>query len=197
MSVMYFITYALLMLVIIFDIYLGIKLFEYIYCASIKHQPPLVASNDFLRKCVIEQIMTKYVKAKNICDLGSGFGGLARAVACNTKAKVYALENMPFSAFVSKTLDKLSHCKNNTTIWCDAFKYLDNTDIKFDVAIAYLGPSHIDRVQKYKNKIKVLISMDFAIKNLKPTKIIEAGHGCTLYKRIKYPHRLYIYEFNK
>ena len=195
MSVIYFCVYALLAAVVIFDLYLGIKLFEYIYCASIRHQPPLVASNNYERQLVVEQIKTKYPKAKNICEIGSGFGGLARAIARNTKANVCALENMPFSAFVSRTADRLSHCKNNKTIWCDAFAYLDNTDMKFDVAIAYLGPTATPMIQKYKDKIKVLISLDFEIKNLKPKHVIDMGHGYTIYKRIKYPHRLFIYEF--
>ncbi len=48
---------------------------------------------------------------KKICELGSGFGGLARVIARNTKADVYALENMPFAAFMSKIIDILSGCK--------------------------------------------------------------------------------------
>ena len=195
MSVIYFFVYTLLAVAIIFDLYLGIKVFEYVYCASIRHQPPLVASNKYERKLVIEQIKNKYPKAKNICEIGSGFGGLARAVARNTGANVYALENMPFSAFVSKTTDRLSFCKNNTTIWCNAFQYLDNTNIKFDIAIAYLGPTSTPKIEKYKNKLKVLISLDFAIQGLKPKYIIDAGRGYTVYNRIKYPHRLFIYEF--
>ena len=67
--------------------------------------------------------------------------------------------------------------------------------MKFDVAIAYLGPTATPMIQKYKDKIKVLISLDFEIKNLKPKHVIDMGHGYTIYKRIKYPHRLFIYEF--
>ena len=118
----------MLVAVIIFDIYLGIKSFEYIYCASIRHQPPLVASNQHERQLVVDQIKTKYPEAKNICELGSGFGGLARTIARNTKANVYALENMPFSAFVSKKCDIVLRCKNNHTIFGDAFEYLKTTD---------------------------------------------------------------------
>ena len=195
MSFIYFFVYILLVAVIIFDIYLGIKSFEYIYCASIRHQPPLVASNQHERQLVVDQIKTKYPEAKNICELGSGFGGLARTIARNTKANVYELENMPFSAFVSKTCDILLRCKNNHTIFGDAFEYLKTTNKHFDIAVAYLGPTATPMIYKYKNKINVLISLDFEIKELKPKYVIDMGRGYTIYKRIKYPHRLFIYEF--
>lgn len=184
-----------MIIIALLDIYIIVKFFEYVWCANIRHQPPSVASNDYERRLVIEQIKTKYPKAKNICEIGSGFGGLARTIARNTKANVYALENMPFAAFVSKTVDKLSCCKNNKTIWCDAFAFLDNTYMKFDVAIAYLGPTVTQMIKKYKDKIKVVISLDFEIKNIKPKHVIDMGYGNTVYKGIKYPHRLFIYEF--
>jgi len=42
---------------------------------------------------VVSEIIKNYPNAKNICEIGAGFGGLARAVARNTNANVYALEN--------------------------------------------------------------------------------------------------------
>ena len=177
------------------DIFLLIKLLEFIYCANIRHQPPFVASGKLSRKSVIQQITTKYPNAKNICEIGSGFGGLARTIARGTNANVYALENMPFTAFVSKTLDKLTHCKNNTTVWCDAFKFLAETDKKFDIAIAYMGPTATPMLTKYKTKIKVLISLDFEIPNLPPVFVLNTEPGYTIYNKRKYPHRLFIYDF--
>jgi hypothetical protein len=174
---------------------MAIKLFEHTYCFCIRHQPPFVASNDYERQLVVEIIKNKYPDAKNICEIGSGFGGLARTIAHNTNTNVYALENMPFSAFVSKVSDKISRCKNNKTIWTDAFKYLDNTDMNFDIAIAYLGPTYTPIIKNYKNKINTLISLDFEIKGNKPKQVIDIGHGYTIYKRKKYPHRIFIYEF--
>lgn len=180
---------------IIYDLYLGIKFIEFVYCANIVRQPPFVASSDTMRQYAIKQILTKYKKAKNICEVGSGFGGLARAIAFNTNANVYALENMPFSALVSKIADYKSKCKNNKTIWCDAFKYLKNTDIKFDVAVAYLNPTFTSKLYDYRNKFNVLISIDFEIQGTKPTKIIDIGYGYTTYMGTRYPHKLFIYEF--
>lgn len=195
MTFLYALFYTLLVVVILVDIFLAVKFCEYVYCANIRHQPPMVASNRILRRTVINEIKSHYPHAKTICEIGSGFGGLARTVARNTRANVYALENMPFSAFVSKTVDTLSLCKNNKTVWCDAFEYLNNTDKKFDVAIAFLGPTLTPKLKKYTNKIRVLISLDFAIPTLSPTRIIEIGRGYTIYKKVKYPHRLFVYTF--
>ena len=187
--------YILLIIIFVYDIYIGAKFFEYVYCVNIKHQPPLVASASCLRQATVEQIVKYYNKSKNICEIGSGFGGLARAVAKQTKANVYALENMPFSAFVSKLCDLLSGCKNNHTIWGDAFKFLDKTNKKFDVAIAYLGPTLTPNIQQYKSKIRVLISLDFEIKGLKPVRIIDMSkNGCTVYNKIEYSHKLFVYN---
>ena len=186
--------YLLLIVAILFDLYLAFKCIEFIYCAFIRRQPPLVSSTTKMRKVVIEQIKQTCPVAKNICEIGSGFGGLARMIAKNTNADVYALENMPFSAWVSKVCDKL-FCKNNKTIWCDAFKFLDNTDKQFDVAVAFLGPKLTPQMQKYANKIDVFISLDFEIPNLVPIYVIEIPGGYTEYNHKKYPHRLFVYKF--
>ena len=196
MSFMVLFMYVLLISLFIFDIFLCIKFFEYVYCVNFRRQPPLVASPDCLRQNVVEQIVAYYSNSKNICEIGSGFGGLARVIAGRTKANVYALENMPFSAFVSKISDLLSGCKNNHTVWCDAFEYLDKTNKKFDVAIAYLGPTLTSRIQQYKNKVRVLISLDFEIKGLEPVRVVDMSkYGCVIYNKIKYPHKLFIYDF--
>ena len=191
-----FFIYVVLISVIVFDVCWVFKCFEYMYCTHIRIQPPLVSSNKYERYLAVEQIKTKYPNAKNICEIGSGFGGLARKIArANRGANVYALENMPFSAFVSKVMDRLTYCKNNKTIWGDAFEYLDNTDVKFDIAVAYLGSDVTQKIKKYKNKIRVFISLDFELNGIKPNRVIDVNGGCTLYKGVKYPHRLYVYEF--
>ncbi len=192
---MIFLIYILLIIFIIADAFLAFKFFEYVYCAHIRKQAPLVPSNQVLRQYVIDQILTKYPKSKNICEIGSGFGGLARDIARKCNKSVYALENMPFSAFISKTADIFTHCKNNRTIWCDAFKFLDNTNINFDIAIAYLGPKLTPKLYKYKDKIKVLISLDFEIPDIKPKRIIDLDCGSVIYGGKKYPHKILIYEF--
>lgn len=195
MSSIQIIIYLIFGAVFIFDLYLIIIFIEYVYCANIRHQPPLVTSPKKLRKQVICEITSNYPNAKNICELGSGFGGLARMIARKTNANVYALENMPFSAFISKTYDFLSRCKNNKTIYCDAFDYLKKTHRHFDIAIAYLGPHTTPRIKNHHKKIDILISLDFEIPELTPKRVIELKHGYIIYNKIKYPHRLFVYEF--
>ena len=186
--------YTLVLLFFIADCYLILKFIEYLYCTYILKQPPMVSSANVLRKEVLRQITTHYKNAKTICDFGSGFGGLTRLIAKNTNAAVYGLENMPFSVFISKLLD-LFYKTNNKTIWCNAFEYMKTTTMKFDVVIAYLGPDTTKKLLKYKNKMHVLILLDFDIKGKKPTRIIDIGYGSTIYHGKFYPHKLFIYEF--
>lgn len=185
--------YSLVVFLIVLYVFLAIKFIEYIYCVHVKNQPPLVGSSRDLHRLVINQIKTYYDNAKNICEIGSGFGGLARDIANNTAADVWALENMPFTAGVSKFLDFMMGARSKT-IWCDAFDWLNKTDKKIDVAVAYLGPSFTKKLLKYKHKICVIISLDFEIKGKKPTRVIDLGHGYTLYNHKKYPHRVFVYE---
>ncbi len=191
----YIMLYLIVVIVFMFDLYLVIKFIEYVYCGAIRHQPPLVSSPKKLRKQVVCEIALNYPDAKNICELGSGFGGLARMIACKTNANVYALENMPFAVFISKACDFLLQCKNNKTIYCDAFNWLEDTGVHFDIAIAYLGPNVTPKIKKYRKKIDVLISLDFEIPELAPKRVIKLKHGYTKYKKIKYPHRIFVYEF--
>lgn len=192
---MLFFSYFLIVLFVIVDVFLFFKFFEYAYCIIKKKQPPFVPSNNDLRMAVVKQINNHYKDAKLICEVGSGFGALSRYIAKNTNAEVIGLENMPLSAFFSKFLDFLSD-SDSKTIWCDAYEYLDKTDKKFDIVVAYMGPEYTNRLKKYNDKIKVIISLDFEMNNMKPNRVIDLGGVATIYNRKKYPHRLYIYEFH-
>ena len=187
---MYFLTGAISCVYL----YLIIKFIEYIYCAFIIKQPPNVASSKIMRKKLAEHINTYYDNAKNICDIGSGYGFTARFVARNTGKQVIGIENMFFSFFVSKVFDVFCSGKSKT-VWADAYEYLDKTTEVFDIAIAYLGPEESQNLKKYKKKIKVLICMDFEILDLKPVQIVDIGHGCTRFNHKLYPHRLFVYKF--
>ena len=160
------------------------------------HQPPFVPSVNKLRKAAVEYIVEFYPNAKNIVEIGSGYGGFAREVAKNTNANVIGIENMPMAALVSFCADLFSKTKSKT-VWCDAFDYLDKTDICFDVGLAYLGPDLTPELKKFSKKIKVLISLDFEIPELNPVKVIDLKCGYTIYNRVRYPHKLFIYEFKK
>lgn len=174
------------------EIYALIYMIEYLMAIFVRHQPPYVATNKNSQKKLAQYINTNYPNAKNICEVGSGYGRLARYIGKHTNANVIGLENMPISAFISKVADLFQ--TQSKTIKCDAFEYLKNTDKTFDIAVAYLSPRHMAKLFKMKNKFKVLISLDFEIANQRPTKTIDLGPGYTLLNQKKYPHKMFIYE---
>lgn len=192
---MSFILYIFLLAFLGFDIYLMIKFITRLCYAAIKKQPPLVCSTKYMRNQVLLAINKYYPDAKTICEIGSGTGGLARLLARKTSADVYGLENVWGPALLSKFLDFIYGSKSKTVL-CDAWQYLGQTDKKFDVAVAYLGPSAAQKIVDYKDKIDILISMDFELQDMKPIRTIDIGHGITVYNRKVYPHKLFIYKFN-
>lgn len=187
--------YVLVFLFAGLDIFLFFKNMEYAYCAFIRRQPPFVPSNKYLRRAVAHVINEKYPDAKVVCEIGSGFGGLSRYIARRCACCVVALENMPFSAFVSCVGDLF--CRGVRTIRCDAFEYMKNTDKHFDVAVAYLGPKLTPMLLDCQNRFGVLITLDFEIVGTSPKYVIDVGHGVTRYNGALYPHRLFVYEFGK
>ena len=184
-----FVTLLLLALLL----YMWGRIIEYIYCVVWKRQVPFVACSFRHKRAIVAQIKQFYPNAKSVVEVGSGDGALARYVARHTKARVYALENMPFCIFLSRIGDFFCFAKSKT-VWCDAFEYLDKTDKKFDIAVAYLGPKLTPKLKKYNKKIKVLITMNFEIPDLTPVRTVNLKHGSVTYNGVKYPHKLFVYE---
>lgn len=192
-NIIYAVLWAVGTLVFIMEIYALIYLIEYLVAIFVHHQPPYVTAGTNSQKKLVQYINKNYPNAKNICEVGSGYGRLARYIGKHTNANVIGLENMPISALISKFADLFQ--TKSKTIKCDAFEYLKNTDNKkFDIAVAYLSPRHATRLFKLKNKFKVLISLDFEVVNQKPTETIDLGPGYTILNNKKYPHKMFIYE---
>ena len=189
-----YIIYFFVIALCVFELFMGIQFIEYCFCVFVKKQAPFVPSTNTSRKITAITINKYYKNAKNIVEIGSGFGAFSRYIARKTHANVIGLENMPWCAFISKILDIFCFAKNKT-VFCDAFEYLDKTNKTFDIAIAYLGPKLTPKLLKYKKKIKTLISLDFPLPDYEPTKIIDGGPGTTTMGGKQYPHKLYIYEF--
>ena len=192
MSAIFYGLWIFAMLVAIFELFALIYFIEYVVAVEVFHQPPFVPTTKRNQEQVVQYINKNYPNAKYICEVGSGYGRMARYIGKHTNAKVIALENMPISALISKTADLFQ--RKSKTIKCDAFKYLNNTNKKFDIAIAYLSPTHTTELFKLKDKFDVLISLDFEVKNEKPDEIVDNGPGYTVYNRKKYPHKMYIYK---
>ena len=176
------------------ELYIFISGTEYMWC-MFHNQIPYVASSKYLRRALVNEIKRHYSHATSICDIGAGYGGLARYIAKNCDMSVVALENMPFTITVARIMKFISRSKIQI-IKCDAFEYL-KTSPKFVIGIAYLGPAVNDRLVKYKNKFDVIVTLDVPIEKLKPTRIINVGHGATNYGRHKFPHKLFVYDFRK
>ncbi len=155
---------------------------------------PFVPSYSGLRDLVVAEINTHYSDAKYICEMGAGYGALARKIARETGGRVIALENVPYYAGVSKIMDVFVG-KNVKTICTDAYKYLDRADKKFDVIVAYMGPECTARLHQYSHMANVIISMDFPMRDVPATRSVPLGRGATIYKGKRYPHMLYVYEF--
>jgi len=159
----------------------------------IRRQVPLVPSSRALRDAVIKEIKNHYPSMKTVCDIGSGYGGLARRIAHECDMRVVALENMTLPALMSKIADKIVRT-NSKTIWKDAFKYISESG-GFDIAVAYLGPGVNKRLVEVGDKVRVLITLDVPVPGLAAVRIIDLPKGCTRYGCEKYPHRLFVYEF--
>ncbi len=173
-------------------VYIFCRTTEHVACLW-RHQIPFVPSNEILRDAVVKEILAHYPNMKTVCDLGSGYGGLARKIARKCNMNVTAIENMPFAMCMSKFMDFITRTKSKT-VWCDAFEYLENGD-GFDIAVAYLGPGINDRLAEYTDKFRVLITLDVPVDGLSPARTIDMGRGATYYGTKKFPHKLFIYEF--
>ena len=187
--------YVLVAVVACVTVYYGVKFIEYSWNVIVSKKPPFVPAIDTERAAVVQQINLYYPHAKTVLELGAGYGGLARYIARNTSAHVIGVERMPATAFISWTLDKLYRA-NSRTVWGDVFLYLENMDGRADIAVAYMGPNVTSGLIAYSKKFDVLISVDFAVPEIKPRRVIDVCKGYTRYAGKKYPHRLYVYEFN-
>jgi len=189
-----YIIIAAIILIVLIELYLLVSGAEYIWCVFHK-QIPFVHSSKYLRHALVAEIKKHFPNATSTCDIGGGYGGLARYIACNTDTTVVALENMPFTITIARAMNFITRSRVQI-IRCDAFKYLA-TSPRFNIGVAYLGPSVNYKLAKYKNKFDAIITFDVPIEKLKPTRIINVGHGHTTYGRYKFPHKLFVYDFRK
>ena len=168
------------MVVACITVYCGVKFIEYSWNVIVSKTPPFVPANSTERAAVVQQINMFYPHAKTVLELGSGYGGLARYIARHTSAHVVGVERMPGAALISWALDKLYRV-NSRTVWGNIYQYLEYMHGRVDIAVAYMGPNVTPRLATYSNKFDVLISVDFAIPELKPVRIVDVCNGYTIY----------------
>lgn len=177
------------------EMYWLMRIAEYFWAGYVKHQIPFVASSAKLRRTIVDEINRNYPEYKTVCEIGSGYGGMARAVSRKCGVRVWALENMPFTYAVARVLDFITGAHRVNTLRVDAFEWLKEYDGVFDIGIAYLGPGVNDRLLDYRDKFRVLLVLDVPVSDITPTRTIDIGGGYTRYGRTKYPHKLFVYEF--
>lgn len=173
--------------------YLFLFNLEHAIC-FIRHQVPFVPSAKVLRQAIVNEINTYYPNMKTVCDIGAGYGGLANYIKQKCNVSVVAIENMLVSVMIAHVGNFITG-GNVRIIWTDAFKYLNNSNHKFDIGVAYLGPGVNDGLAQFKKNFRVMITLDVPIDNLTPVRIVDIGHGFTRYGRKKFPHKLFVYEF--
>jgi len=192
MTVLTFIAYFIVLALFVVSGYLVLKAIEYTMCIA-RGKIPFVPSAGCLRRALTNEIKAHYPNMKTACDIGAGYGGLARCMARECGLRVAALEYMPMTVAILSVLNFL-YGRNVKTVWCDAFEHLARCD-GFDLAVAYLGPGVNDRLADFADKFRVLITFDVPVEGLRPVRTIDIGHGFTRYGRKKFPHKLFVYEF--
>ncbi len=184
--------YLFVVALFVLVLYLVLKAVEYSFCVF-RGQIPFVPSAGRLRRAVANEINLHYADMQTACDIGAGYGGLARCISRRCRKRVWALESMPMTAAILWMLNIFTFGRVKT-VWCDAFEYLQASD-GFDIGVAYLGPGVNGRLANYADKFRVLITLDVPVDGLCPVRTIDVGHGFTRYGRKKFPHRLFVYEF--
>lgn len=158
-------------------------------------QIPFVKSSYYLRRAVANEINKHFRDATSVVDIGAGYGRLANYIARHCDVSVVALENMPFTITIAQIIKFFTRSPIQI-IRCDAFEYLKSSP-RFNIGVAYLGPNVNPRLVQYTKQFDTIITLDVPIEPLKPTRVIEVGHGCTRYGRKKFPHKLFVYDFRK
>ncbi len=183
----------------VFVVFLCLEAFEYTWCIQVRRQIPFKPSSRRLRRATVNAINEFYPNAKSVCEIGAGYGGLASYIARKCKVSVCAIENMPFTSFVSRFFCLFFGGQRVKNVCADAFSYLDKSDMHFDIGVAYLGPKVNNRLLEIKSHFDVLIVLDVPIDNVKPMRVVDVGGGSTVFVsrqrcRTEFPHKLFIYE---
>lgn len=189
-----YLAFALVIIIALIELYIFSIGAEYIWC-MFHNQIPCVSSSKYLRRALITEINKHFPDAISICDIGAGHGGLARYIARHSAMSVVALENMPFTITVARIMNFITRSRVKI-IKCNAFEYL-KTSPRFNIGVAYLGPSVNHRLAELTKTFDMIITFDVPIPTMKPTRTVDVGHGTTQYGRHKFPHKLFVYDLRK
>ena len=131
----------------------------------------------------------KYKNVHSVCEIGAGYGVLARYVARKCDVSVTALENVWFTYFIASICRILPGGNKVRNVCADAFEYLKGENVHFNIGIAYLCPEVNDCLMDFMDKFDVLILLDFPTSGVAPVRVVDVGHGFTRFNNKKYPHQ--------
>ncbi|MCR4917449.1 MAG: class I SAM-dependent methyltransferase [Alphaproteobacteria bacterium] len=188
-----------LVLLALFEIFLVLSLVEHIYAVRFRHQYPSVSCRTRHGRTIVDEIKKHYPDAKTAIDIGAGYGRLCRAMTHIPGLHITAIENMPFTVFVLRFLNFIFGARRVKVICTDAFEYIKHSHKKFDLGVAYLGPAMNPRLLELRKNFRVIITLDVPIPGIRATREIDVpGGGHTHYQDLgEFPHRLFVYEFDK
>lgn len=189
-----YIVFGLLIIGLIWlEVHVFLKVFDCFVCHA-KKQIPFVPSGKRMRRALVAEIQKHYPQYKTAVDIGAGDCGLARLIARDCNMHVTAIENTALSITLARIKNYIHSAKNVKLVTADAFEYLAKTRKKYDIGIAYLGPSVNGNLINVAGQFRVLITLAVPIPGIKPTRVLKRVGGCTTYGRKWYVNNIYVYE---
>jgi hypothetical protein len=144
-----------------------------IFSHTLKERVPLYLTNNTTHAGLKKIIQDK--KAKKVLDLGSGLGGVVRALS-SAEVESNGVESAPLLWFVSSFWSKLTHRGKifRKNIW--------HTDFHdYDVIYAFLSPAIMEKLfQKVKDEMKpgsLFISNSFVVPGVKAHEVVILDDG--------------------
>ena len=190
----HFVFWSTIIAIVLMEFHFLLVFIDKIICVNIKKQIPFVASNRRMRHALIAEIQKHYSQYKTAVDIGAGDCALARMVARQCNMRVIAIENTWHSLTLARIKNRIFHAKKVELAAADAFEYLARTRKKYDIGIAYLGPSVNDRLIDVAGRFRVIITLAVPIPGIKPTRVLERVGGGTMYGGKWYVNNIYVYE---
>ncbi len=144
--------------------------------------------------CIFLLVFGYFIYCCFVCNIDRTIykinGFLSKQIAkTNKNIKVIGFEHF-ITPFIYSKINNM-FVKNVKIKRENFFNYLDKSDKKFDIGVAYLYPDLIARLEKYKHKFDIIILLDFNFKNTIESKKIK------LNKNLLGQHNMFVYDFTK
>ncbi|GHT58150.1 hypothetical protein FACS18945_3760 [Bacteroidia bacterium] len=177
----YFI-FILILALIVFILYWLIEM----AAMYIKDISPKIPSQNRMRAHVADQIHKEMPDVKTVLDIGACSGGMVFRLAKGfPDAMVSGIEIMP-APYILSQIYRIFRPRNTKFHLGNALNFIK--DRHFDVAVCYLLPGVMGKIQEYADHFDMIFVLDFPFPDLKPYKKI------TLHSDFMGDHVLYVYR---